>query len=122
MFARGTDSTLMRISQTAAGGAGAWSAWVPLSGWTASGDPAVVYKQDWGMTVLARGTDNALWYFSQTYPGNWSGSMWGAVSPTGNLMTSDPAVVLNQGGNLEAFARGTDNQLYHCWVNPAPLS
>jgi hypothetical protein len=42
--------------------------------------------------------------------GPWSG--WDSL---GGVITSDPAVELNADGRLGAFARGSDNALWHIW-------
>ena len=44
------------------------------------------------------------------HAGPWSG--WASL---GGIITSDPAVVCNSDGRLEAFARGTDGALWHIW-------
>ena len=35
--------------------------------------------------------------------------------PLGGKLTTEPVVRANKDGRLEAFARGTDNALWHCW-------
>ena len=35
--------------------------------------------------------------------------------PLGGKLTTEPVVGTNKDGRLEAFARGTDNALWHCW-------
>ncbi|WP_208750680.1 hypothetical protein, partial [Bradyrhizobium daqingense] len=44
------------------------------------------------------------------HAGPWSG--WASL---GGQITSDPAAIANSDGRLEAFARGTDNALWHIW-------
>jgi acylphosphatase len=121
VFARGTDSALLTMTQ-AAPSSGVWSAWMPLApGVPFVGEPAVGINADGGgLLVFARGTDNALWAIGQTIDpwGSHWGS-WGSVTP-GSAITSDPVVGVNADGRLEVFARGTDNALWTITQTPFP--
>ena len=39
--------------------------------------------------------------------------------PLGGKLTTEPVIGSNKDGRLEAFARGTDNALWHCWQTSA---
>lgn len=108
VFARGADSALWHIWQTAPNGS--WSSWSSLGGVLTS-DPAVGRNADGHLEVFVRGTDNALYHAWQTSPGgSWSG--WYSF---GGILTSDPTVISNSDGRLEVFVKGTDNGIHHLW-------
>lgn len=119
VFARGTDDALWHISQVAAGGA--WSGWNSLGGVITS-TPWVIQNIDGRLEVFARGTDGALWHRWQMAPGaplafeaRGIDGAWSAWTSLSGVITSDPAVAQNNDGRLEAFARGTDNAVWHDW-------
>jgi hypothetical protein len=52
----------------------------------------------------------------QTSPGS---NTWSAWTSIGKELISDPSVIANQDGRLEAFAISSGNQLYHKWQTSA---
>ena len=106
VFARGMDSALWHIWQTAP--SNGWSDWGSMGGWIS--DPVVARNADGRLEVFVIGTDHALWHIWQTAPNNgWSdwGSMGGVIDQI--------AVGQNADGRLEVFARGMDHALWHIW-------
>jgi hypothetical protein len=101
VFARGTDGALWSKFW-----AGNWSGWYSLGGCLAPGSgPSVVTTGNNTLNLFVRWCDNQLY---QRY---FDGQNWGAWTPLGGGLTSDPAAVVS-GGNVSVFVRGTDNQLY----------
>lgn len=80
----------------------------------ASGMPVPARNASGSLEVFVRGTpDRALWHVTQDSS---TASGWAASwSSLGGGVTTDPSVNTNGGGELEAFARGTDGALWHCW-------
>jgi hypothetical protein len=118
VFARGTDNALHVISQSFNIDLGVtWvgAQWVSLGGVLTSG-PAVAVQPPAaapfdtinGRDVYVRGTDSAVHHIVQDDLGNWGPWEW-----LGGALTSDPAVIANEDGNLEVFGRGTDMALWH---------
>jgi hypothetical protein len=90
------------------------SSWISLSGGLRdSTDPAVIATDDGRLQVFVVGTNNQLYFKTQTSPGSstWSSS-WTSLG--GALRDSNgPAVIENSDGRLQVFAIGTNNQLYY---------
>ena len=91
--------------QTAADSSSWTSSWTSLGGAIrADTSPAVARNNDGRLQVFMIGTDNALYYKTQTAAGSstWS-SAWTSLG--GSLRdNSDPKVVPNADGRLDAFA------------------
>jgi hypothetical protein len=116
VLARGPEGGLRSISQTAAGGASGWSAWLALGGATI-GDPSVARLQDGRLVAFVRKTeDGSVRNIYQSSPGTWSGSTW---ESRGGAVVCDPVVVCRPEGRLEAWAVGTDNGLCTVWQTAA---
>ncbi|MGH9987984.1 MAG: hypothetical protein ACRD8W_28935, partial [Nitrososphaeraceae archaeon] len=90
------------------------------SSWTSLGpalrdstDPVVIANSDGRLQAFVVGTNNALYYKTQTSAGSstWSSS-W---TPLGGGIKADtsPAVARNSDGKLQVFVVGTNNQLYY---------
>jgi predicted Zn-dependent protease len=90
------------------------SSWISLSGGLRdSTDPAVIATDDGRLQVFVVGTNNQLYFKTQTSPGSstWSSS-WTSLGGGVKADTS-PAVARNSDGRLQAFVVGTNNQLYY---------
>jgi len=77
-------------------------------------NPEVAINSDGKLQVFVVGTNNALYYKTQTSSGSNTWSQW--ISLSGDLRDgTSPAVTANSDGRLEVFVIGTDNQLWHKW-------
>jgi len=106
-FVVGTHNALYYKTQTSAGSSTWSSSWTPLGGGIkADTSPAVARNNDGGLQVFVVGTNNQLYYKTQTSAGSgtWSSS-WTSLGGTLRENT-DPAVVPNSDGRLEAFVMG----------------
>ncbi|MFZ0555373.1 MAG: Ig-like domain-containing protein, partial [Nitrososphaeraceae archaeon] len=106
VFVIGTNNQIYYRSQTAAAGSSSWtSSWTSLGGAIREDtSPAVARNNDGRVQVFMIGTDNALYYKTQTAAGSstWS-STWTSLG--GSLRdNSDPKVVPIADGRLDAFA------------------
>jgi peptidoglycan/xylan/chitin deacetylase (PgdA/CDA1 family) len=83
---------------------GVWTAQTGMGG-RVVGAPAAALA---GTTLVvgARGTDGALWLRTNTQ------GTWGAWQSLGGVLAAAPAVVGDASGRIDAFVRGTNNQLY----------
>jgi hypothetical protein len=95
-----------------------WSSWQSLGGAIRSGtNPVAVFNtfSDNRLMVFAVGTDNALHFIQQTDVPDVNFFDWDQGHPIGGVVraNSDPAVIINSGGRLEAFVVGTDNAVWH---------
>ncbi|MEV0368153.1 hypothetical protein [Nocardia fusca] len=111
LFGRGLDDTLHHCWQDPAL-AGGWSDWIVLRAHTMTGDPVVAMTSDQRLSVLARSPDGGLYQLDETGPNLGWHKKWLPLS--GSLAeTIPPAVVLNNAGQLEIFARFTDGTVQH---------
>ena len=119
VFVIGSDGALWTIAQSSPGG--------PFAGWRSLGgislsDPAVTADSSGDLHVFVVGSDYALWTIAET-----SGSFGGWTS-LGGVILHNPVVIQNRTpcscrppqdsiwGNLEVFAVGADNALWHNWT------
>ena len=116
VFAIGTDTALNHIWQTALNGGSnrtSWSPWAGLAGGITHLATAV--NQDGRIEVFAIGTDTALNHIWQTAlnggPNRTSWSQWAGLA--GGI--THLATAINQDGQIEVFAIGTDTALNHIW-------
>ena len=75
--------------------------------------PVVARNNDGRLQVFVVGTNNALYYKTQTSPGSntWS-SAWTYLG--GSLRANtDPVAIINTDGRLQVFVVGTNNALYY---------
>jgi len=77
--------------------------------------PGVVAHPDGSLDVVVRGYDQALWHTHSN-----SGYSWGGWNnDAGELLLSNPAVASRAANELDVFAVGVDNQVYHTqWISP----
>jgi len=70
--------------------------------------PAVARNNDGRLQVFVVGTNNQLYYKTQTAA---AGSSWSEWSPLGGgaALSSSPQVAMNQNGGLVAFIIGSNN-------------
>ena len=81
--------------------------WENLGG-SFQGKPVVLLRPDGRLEAFARGTDNALWFASQTSPGG----SWTPFASLGGTITSNPAAVTDLTGRIAVFALGTDSAVW----------
>ena len=77
------------------------------------GDPAIASEGPGQMELVARGTDNIIYYKSWTLAGGWGG--WGAVAGSTTAMTSGPGAISWGPNRFDVVARAPDNSTYHWW-------
>ena len=114
VFAVGTNNQLQYRAQTAAGSNTWSSSWTSLSGGVRDRtSPAVVANSDGRLQAFVVGTNNQLYYKTQSSPNSstWSSS-WTSLGG-GIKVDSSPGVARNNDGRLQAFVVGTNNQLYY---------
>jgi hypothetical protein len=109
-----TDNSVRRAAQSVAGATtfGPWDN--SLAGQMLS-NAAVASNQDGRQQLMVRGTSNDVWTVAQNATGTWGS--WTKLatisgSATAFKASSEPALVRNNDGRLQAFVRGTDQQLY----------
>jgi hypothetical protein len=125
VFALGTDGNVYHIWQQSAGGSliGNWVV-MPTNSVPFVGSPVVATNEDGRFEVFIRGTDNNIYHYWQVVAGGDWTTNW-AVMPTKSNVSStiqfagDPSIVIQPGGELEAFARSTDGNVYHMWQQSA---
>ncbi|MGB7635684.1 MAG: discoidin domain-containing protein, partial [Nitrososphaeraceae archaeon] len=103
--------TLFHKWQTSAGGS-TWSPYSSLSGDIApDADLAIAMNNDGRLQVFVVGTNNQLYYKTQSSPNSntWS-SAWTSLGG-GIKADTSPAVARNSDGMLQVFVVGTNNQL-----------
>jgi predicted Zn-dependent protease len=113
VFVVGTNNQLYYKTQTAAGSS-TWTGWTSLGGGIkADTSPAVARNSDGRLQVFVVGTNNQLYYKTQTVAGSntWSSS-WTSIGG-GPRDGTDPEVIADSDGRLQAFVVGTNNQLYY---------
>ena len=114
VFVVGTNNQLYYKTQTSPGGSTWSSSWTSLNGGLRdSTDPVVIASSDGRLQVFVVGTNNQLYYKTQTTPG---GSTWSSswTSLGGGLRSNtDPAAIANSDGRLQVFVVGTNNALYY---------
>jgi hypothetical protein len=113
VFIVGTSNQLYYKTQTSAGSS-TWTAWASLGGGIKSDtSPAVARNSDGRLQVFVVGTNNQLYYKTQTSAGSstWSSS-WTSLGG-GLRANTDPVVIANSDGRLQAFVVGTNNALYY---------
>jgi uncharacterized protein YkwD len=115
-FVFGTDGVYFRARQSSAT---SWEEWKGLGGGV-KGNPAAGLLLGGAPTVVARGSDDAIWFRTRVDLGRngATGAFEDAFSDwtrLGGLVTNDPMVGSNLDGHPEIFVRGTDNGLYNNW-------
>jgi Tfp pilus assembly protein FimT len=113
VFVIGTNNQLYYKTQTSAGSS-TWTAWASLGGGIKSDtSPAVARNSDGRLQVFVVGTNNLLYYKTQTAAGSstWSSS-WTSLGGALRAGT-DPVVIANSDGRLQAFVIGSNNALYY---------
>jgi phosphatidylserine/phosphatidylglycerophosphate/cardiolipin synthase-like enzyme len=123
LFVLGDDGVLYHRWQTAPNDD--WSDWESFSrnyrdiGTGVVGVAAVGLDQDRCLDVVARGADGALHHIRKLDPsGEWSD--WQSMQGLSGAPQSDPSIVANADGRLEAFVLGADGGLYHSWQTMVP--
>ena len=114
VFVVGTNNQLQFRAQTTAGSSTWSSAWTSLGGGLrASTDPIGIANNDGKLQVFVVGTNNQLYYKTQSSPNSntWS-SAWTSLGG-GIKADTSPAVARNSDGKLQVFVVGTNNQLYY---------
>jgi hypothetical protein len=115
-FVIDTNNALYYKTQISPSSATWSSSWTSLGGGIkADTSPAVARNSDGSLHVFVIGTNNALYYTTQTSAGSstWSSS-WTSIG--GGLRDStNPVVIANDDGRLQVFIVGTNNALYYKW-------
>jgi hypothetical protein len=114
VFVVGTNNQLQYRAQSTPGSSTWSSAWTSLGGGLrANTDPIGIANDDGRLQVFAVGTNNQLYYKTQSSPNSntWS-SAWTSLGG-GIKADSSPAVAINNDGRLQVFVLGTNNQLYY---------
>ena len=114
VFVVGTNNQLYYKTQSSPNSSTWSSSWTSQSGTLRGGtDPAVIANSDGRLQVFVVGTDNAVYYKTQTSPGSstWSSS-WTSLGG-GVKADTGPAVARNTDGRLQAFVLGTNSALYY---------
>ena len=110
-FARGEDNAMWYIYW----GGMSWSDWKSAGGGFTSGPSAASEAEgEHSVGVFARGEDNALWvswlgYFIGDASSRYVWSDWFSM---GGSLTSDPDCLYWAPGEIDCFARGTDNAIW----------
>jgi hypothetical protein len=120
VFVVGTNSQLYYKTQSSPN-SNIWSSsWTSLGGGLrASTDPIAMANDDGRLQVFVVGTNNVVYYKTQTSPNSatWSSS-WTSLGGGVKADTS-PAVARNHDGRLQVFLVGTNNQLqYRAQTSP----
>ena len=116
----GTSNQLYYKTQTSPGSSTWSSSWTSLGGGLRAGtDPIAIANDDGRLQVFVVGTNNAVYYKTQTSPNSatWSSS-WTSLGGGVKADTS-PAIARNTDGRLQVFIVGTNNQLqYRAQTSP----
>jgi hypothetical protein len=120
VFAIRQDNYLCHIWTT---GPGKWNP----NGWMTVGQQipfvgslaAVRWAGD-NIQVFAIGSDNYLYHLWTNAPGQWNPNGWMTVGQQIPFAAGPTAVEWTVDGNIQIFAIGKDNQLYHLWTDPDP--
>jgi hypothetical protein len=110
LFVRGSDGAIWHTWQPTPNGA--WGAWASLGGNVASA-PAVGRFAGGQLGVFVRGT-NGLLYARMQMTASAAFAGWVQLGG-GTAFAGTPAVIANEDGRLELFARGQDGRLLHVW-------
>ena len=92
-----------------------WSTYSSLNGEIRlNSDLALAMNNDGRLQVFMIGTDNALYYKTQTAADS-SSTLMSSWTSLGGAIRADtsPAVARNNDGRLQVFMIGTDNALYY---------
>lgn len=109
-----SDNSVRRSSQTVAG-ATTFNPWDNSLAGQMLSSAAVASNQDGRQQLMVRGTGNDVWTVAQNANGTWgTWTKLAQISGSATLLkaSSEPALVRNNDGRLQAFVRGTDQQLY----------
>jgi predicted Zn-dependent protease len=116
VFVVGTNNQLYYKTQSSTN-TNSWSpAWTSLGGGLRdSTNPVIIANSDGRLQAFIVGTNNQLYYKTQTTAGSstWSSS-WTSLG-SGIKADTSPAVARNSDGRLQVFVVGTNNQLYYKW-------
>ena len=114
VFVVGTNNQLYCKTQSSPN-SNIWSSsWTSLGGGLrANTDPIGIANNDGRLQVFVVGTNNQLYYKTQSSPNSntWS-SAWTSLGG-GIKADTSPAVAMNNDGRLQVFAVGTNNQLQY---------
>ena len=115
VFMIGTDNALYYKTQTGAGSSSWTSSWTSLGGAIREDtSPAVARNNDGRVQVFMIGTDNALYYKTQTAAGQlYVVFNMDLVRGHHKRHNTDPVVIANSDGRLQVFVIGTNNQIYY---------
>jgi hypothetical protein len=116
VFVVGTPNGLYSKSQQTPGNSFWTTSYQSLGGQVDSNtSPAAVWVISGGrMEVFVLGTNNALWHIRQTESNSNTWSSW--LSLGGGLRdNSDPDVIVNFDGRLQAFVVSSDNRVFYTW-------
>ncbi len=115
VFMRGLDSNLYHAHEAVPGaGDNNYTTWQPMGDYGWNTDPVVANNQDGTMQVFMVGGDTQLYYDQENPDSTWSG--WQSL---GGSWPREPAVTLNDQGELEVFISGNQGPngatLFHSW-------
>jgi hypothetical protein len=114
VLVRGSDGTLLCVTQRTLAPGNNWSSWQSLPGPTLASAPVVATGASGWPLVFIKATDGALWYIEQLDSERWS--TWATL---GGAMVSTPTVIMNGERHLEIFAVGAAGDVWHI-VNTEP--
>lgn len=94
------------------------AAWPELAG-PVTGDPATGINRDGRIEVFAVAPDGMLWHIWQTAPSNgwsqWAPMPAGNRLPDGVALAGTPLVLRNAHDDLEVFALGSNDEIWHMY-------
>jgi hypothetical protein len=114
VFIVGTNNQLQYRAQTAAGSSTWSTTWTSLGGGLrANTDPIGIANNDGRLQVFVVGTNNQLYYKTQSAPNSntWA-TAWTSLGG-GIKADTSPAVARNNDGRLQVFGVGNNNALYY---------
>lgn len=82
-----------------------WSNWAKIPNGSIEGEPSVVITKNGNINVMARGTDQALWW-TYTIDG---GKTWKGWQKVGGILTSSPSCNEPISNVIECFVRNSEN-------------
>jgi hypothetical protein len=124
VFVKGNDSAYWHNWQLepSGGRTGGWSGWSSLGvsprGESWLTDPVVSQNADGRLEIFARAAGDVLWHNWQIVRGwwLWTHIEWSGWASLGGDLVSEPEVLPNADGRLEAFVMGpARNEISHIW-------